>query len=203
MPNDKILVVDDRIERVDWTSAKADLTADSFDNGRTAAALRRSFEQSQHVAFAWLDGRLVGMARMLSDGVSNAYLLDVWTRSAARRRGVATAMVRHLQDSVPGQHIGTPNRRRPGVLRQVGLHTAAAVHESGRRRLARQCCQQVVRPRAERTRARDFRTSAVSASNRGETGEDPWRIYRICLMHVRCRERRRAANSLTSMLQGR
>ena len=106
MTNDNILVVDDRIERVDWTRAKADLTADSFDNGRTAAALRRSFEQSQHVAFAWLDGSLVGMARMLSDGVCNAYLLDVWTQSAARRRGVATAMVRHLQDSVPGQHIG-------------------------------------------------------------------------------------------------
>jgi len=106
MTNDNILVVDDRIERVDWTRAKADLTADSFDNGRTAAALRRSFEQSQHVAFAWLDGSLVGMARMLSDGVCNAYLLDVWTQSATRRRGVATAMVRHLQDCVPGQHIG-------------------------------------------------------------------------------------------------
>ena len=106
MPKQNSCVVDDRVERVDWKQAKADLAADNFDNGRSAAALRRSFEQAQHVAFAWLDGRLVGMARVLSDGVCNAYLLDVWTQSAVRRRGVATAMVRHLVEAIPGQHIG-------------------------------------------------------------------------------------------------
>jgi predicted GNAT family acetyltransferase len=46
------------------------------------------------------------MARLLSDGVCNAYLLDVWTASAYRRRGIATAMVKRLRDAVPGQHIG-------------------------------------------------------------------------------------------------
>lgn len=106
MPNDNSLVVDDQIDRVDWRQAKSALAADDFDNGRSAAALRTSFEHSQHVAFAWLDGRLVGMARVLSDGVCNAYLLDVWTQSAVRRRGVATAMVSHLLESVPGQHVG-------------------------------------------------------------------------------------------------
>lgn len=98
--------LDDRIDRVDWQQAKADLAADRFDNGRSAAALRRSFEQSQYVVFAWLEDKLVGMARMLSDGVCNAYLIDVWTQSAVRRRGIASAMVRHLVDAVPGQHIG-------------------------------------------------------------------------------------------------
>ena len=100
------LEVDGRIDRIDWAGAKSDLAADRFDNGRSGAALRRSFEHSQHVAFAWLDGRLVGMGRMLSDGVCNAYLLDVWTHSSVRRRGIATAMVRHLAAAVPGQHIG-------------------------------------------------------------------------------------------------
>ena len=46
------------------------------------------------------------MARLLSDGVVNAYLLDVWTRSDHRRTGIGSAMVRHLIDSVPGQHVG-------------------------------------------------------------------------------------------------
>ena len=46
------------------------------------------------------------MGRMLSDGVCNAYLLDVWTSSRFRRRGVATAMLRYLTDQVPGQHVG-------------------------------------------------------------------------------------------------
>lgn len=104
--SDDIWLIDADIDRVDWVQAKSDLASDDFDNGRTPEALRRSFEQSTHVAFAWLDGTLVGMARMLSDGVCNAYLIDVWTRSTVRRRGVATAMVSRLSESVPGQHIG-------------------------------------------------------------------------------------------------
>jgi predicted GNAT family acetyltransferase len=98
--------IDDHIDSVDWAQAKADLTADNFDNGRSPDALRRSFAQSQHVAMA-LDGdRVVGMARLLSDGVCNAYLLDVWTLSAYRRRGIASGMVKQLAAAVPGQHIG-------------------------------------------------------------------------------------------------
>ena len=51
-------------------------------------------------------GRVVGMARLLSDGVCNAYLVDVWTASSHRREGIATAMIRRLLDEVPGQHVG-------------------------------------------------------------------------------------------------
>jgi ribosomal protein S18 acetylase RimI-like enzyme len=95
-----------RCEDVDWDQAKADLAQDNFDNGRSATALRRSFENSQFVVFASVEGRAVGMARVLSDGVCNAYLLDVWTHSQWRRRGIATAMVAHLVAAVPGQHLG-------------------------------------------------------------------------------------------------
>lgn len=98
--------IDDDVSRVDWAQAKRDLAADDFDNGRSAAALRRSFERSQHVAFAWSHGRVVGMARLLSDGVCNAYLLDVWTASSMRRRGIASALISRLVAAVPGQHIG-------------------------------------------------------------------------------------------------
>ncbi len=98
--------VDDSLEGIDWAQAKADLVADRFDNGRAADALRRSFEQSQHVAIARDGDRVVGMARLLSDGVCNAYLLDVWTASAYRRQGIASAMVEQLRAAVPGQHIG-------------------------------------------------------------------------------------------------
>lgn len=98
--------IDEDVNRVDWEQAKRDLAADDFDNGRTAAALHRSFAHSQHVAFAWAADRVVGMARLLSDGVCNAYLLDVWTTSSLRRRGIATAIVTHLVRAVPGQHVG-------------------------------------------------------------------------------------------------
>jgi ribosomal protein S18 acetylase RimI-like enzyme len=97
---------DTSCEGIDWERAKADLVADDFDNGRSAAALRRSFEQSQHVAFARDDGRVVGMARLLSDGVCNSYLVDVWTHSSYRRRGIASELIRLLLEQVPGQHVG-------------------------------------------------------------------------------------------------
>ena len=97
---------DDRLDGVDWVWLKADLSADRFDNGRTAEALYRSFANSQHVALARDDNRVIGTARLLSDGVCNAYLVDVWTHSAYRRRGIGSTMVRQLQSRVPGQHIG-------------------------------------------------------------------------------------------------
>ncbi len=98
--------IDSALEGIDWAQAKADLAADSFDNGRSPAALEASFRQSQHVAFARDGERVVGMARLLSAGVCNAYLVDVWTMSAYRRQGIASAMVRLLVERVPGQHVG-------------------------------------------------------------------------------------------------
>lgn len=98
--------VDGSLEGIDWEQAKADLAADRWDNGRSAAALRRSFEQSPYVAFARDGERVVGMARMLSDGVCNAFIVDVWTMTSYRRQGVASQMIRLLLDEVPGQHVG-------------------------------------------------------------------------------------------------
>jgi len=98
--------IDDSPDGIDWVGVKADLGDDDFDNGRSADALRRSFECSQHVVFPRDGDRVVGMARLLSDGVSNAYLLDVWTASASRRQGIGSAMVADLVARVPGQHIG-------------------------------------------------------------------------------------------------
>ena len=100
------VVIDGSLAGIDWDRAKADLAADEFDNGRSPDALRRAFEHSQLVVVARDGDHVVGMARMLSDGVSNSYLLDVWTLSDYRHQGIATRMVRHLASQVPGQHIG-------------------------------------------------------------------------------------------------
>jgi ribosomal protein S18 acetylase RimI-like enzyme len=98
--------IDGTLDGIDWVQLKSDLAADEFDNGRKPEALRRSFEQSQHVAFARDGDRVVGTARLLSDGVCNAYLVDVWTASSHRRQGIASALIRRLLDQVPGQHVG-------------------------------------------------------------------------------------------------
>ena len=112
---------DSSLDGVDWAAAKADLAADDFDNGRSPDALRRSFEQSQHVAFARDGERVVGMARLLSDGVCNAYLLDVWTASSHRRQGIASTLVRMLADAVPGQHVGLQTDHGQELYRSLGF----------------------------------------------------------------------------------
>jgi ribosomal protein S18 acetylase RimI-like enzyme len=111
---------DTSLDGIDWEQAKADLAADEFDNGRSADALRRSFESSQHVAFARDGDRVVGMARMLSDGVCNAYVVDVWTHSAYRRQGIGSTLMRMLADAVPGQHIGLQTDDAQEFYRSLG-----------------------------------------------------------------------------------
>jgi len=113
--------IDASLQDIDWAQAKADLAADEFDNGRSPDALRRSFERSQHVVFARDGDHVVGMARLLSDGVCNAYLIDVWTMRSYRRQGVATSMIRHLMDRVPGQHIGLQTDDAQQFYRSLGF----------------------------------------------------------------------------------
>jgi ribosomal protein S18 acetylase RimI-like enzyme len=112
---------DSSLDAIDWAQVKADLARDAFDNGRSPEALARSFAQSQHVAFARDDGRVVGTARLLSDGVCNAYLLDVWTAVPYRRRGIASALVSSLLERVPGQHVGLQTEHAQALYERLGF----------------------------------------------------------------------------------
>jgi predicted GNAT family acetyltransferase len=90
---------------IDWTALTARLKADDFDNGRTPEQLQRSFENSFTYCFAWAGDEVVGKVRVLSDGVCNAYIVDVWTYSPYRNRGVATHMMEKVFELLPGQHV--------------------------------------------------------------------------------------------------
>ena len=46
------------------------------------------------------------MARLLSYGVCNAFLVDVWTASSHRRRGIGSELVKRLLEQVAGQYVG-------------------------------------------------------------------------------------------------
>lgn len=90
---------------IDWAALKAALAADRFDNGRTALQMERSFRASFLCVYA-LDGtKVVGTARALSDGVCNAYIVDTWTHSMHRRRGIGRRMIDLLCESLAGQHL--------------------------------------------------------------------------------------------------
>src|SRR5262249_14210356 len=90
---------------VDWAALKTSLKRDRFDNGRSARELRESFQNSRHVCFARTGDRVIGTGRLLSDGVCNAYLVDLWVSARYRRRGIASHMVALLLNAVPGQHV--------------------------------------------------------------------------------------------------
>ena len=78
---------------------------DDFDNGRTPEQLQKSFANSCATSIAYADGRIIGTARVLSDGVCNAYIVDVWTYTPYRHQGIARRMIEDLLEHLPGQHV--------------------------------------------------------------------------------------------------
>lgn len=93
------------LKQIDWQEMKSTLAADAFDNGRTPEQLQASFENSYATVIAYINAQIVGTARVLSDGICNAYIVDVWTLTQYRRRGIATAMMKLLLAKLEGQHV--------------------------------------------------------------------------------------------------
>ena len=109
------------LDGVDWTGLKTALAADSFDNGRSPAEYEASARASFGVVFARDGDRFVGNARILSDGVCNAYIVDVWTATPYRRRGIGSELVRRLLAMVPGQHVALRTDDMQAFYRRLGF----------------------------------------------------------------------------------
>jgi predicted GNAT family acetyltransferase len=93
------------VEGVDWAALIASLAADRFDNGRTPHQMEASFRSSYRCVIARDGTKVVATGRALSDGVCNAYIVDVWTQSAYRRRGIGRRVVEMLCQALSGQHV--------------------------------------------------------------------------------------------------
>jgi ribosomal protein S18 acetylase RimI-like enzyme len=109
------------LAEVDWARMKETLAADNFDNGRTPEQLRISFQNSYAAVVAHHANRIVGTARGLSDGVCNAYIVDVWTLSDYRNRGIARTMMTMLEQQLEGQHIYLFSEDVPEFYRKLGF----------------------------------------------------------------------------------
>ena len=109
------------LAQVDWQAMKAAVARDDFDNGRTADELAQSFHASAIACIAYAGEAIVGTARALSDGVCNAYVVDVWTRSDLRRRGIARTMLQAIERPLAGQHIYLFTDDFPEVYRATGF----------------------------------------------------------------------------------
>lgn len=114
-------------EGVDWVAMKVALVADQFDNGRTPAQLESSFRNSAVVALAFAGERIIGTARALSDGVCNAYVVDVWTDTPYRRQGVARTMMEMLLARLPGQHVFLWTDDAEGFYQRIGFERCNCV----------------------------------------------------------------------------
>lgn len=114
---------------VDWHALTEILIEDDFDNGRTPEQLRKSFENSYAAVIAYLGGRPVGTARVISDGICNAYVVDVWTLNEHRRQGIARRMMELLEAKLPGQHVYLFTDEASRFYRQLGYTERGAGFE--------------------------------------------------------------------------
>lgn len=67
--------------------------------------LHQALSGSCAVAGAFCGGRLIGIARALSDGVSDAYIQDVTVLKNFRGRGIGGKLVKLLADELAGRGI--------------------------------------------------------------------------------------------------
>jgi predicted GNAT family acetyltransferase len=63
---------------------------------RSREVVAQQIAGARWVVSAWSGARMVGIARAISDGVTNAYLSTVIVAEGFRGRGIATAMVKQL-----------------------------------------------------------------------------------------------------------
>lgn len=111
----------DNCEGIDWEQLRLDLIDDDFHNGRSTRQLQDSFLNSAHCTMAWRESRCIGNARALSDGVGNAYVVDVWTHSRYRGLGIGTALMNALLEKLHGQHVYLQTDDAAGFYRRLGF----------------------------------------------------------------------------------
>ena len=87
------------------------------------------------------EGRIVGMGRVISDGVSDAYIQDVVVLEAWRGRGIGREIVRRLTERCPrsADRLDRPGRRArdESVLPAVGVPRPRGLRADAPRRRAR------------------------------------------------------------------
>ncbi len=73
-----------------------------IDSNADTAFIQPMLQNSYAVSAAFYQGRLLGLMRALSDGVSDAYLLDLVVHKDFRQHGIATEILnrlkKHLQE---------------------------------------------------------------------------------------------------------
>jgi GNAT superfamily N-acetyltransferase len=118
---------DDNPERIDVDTVWAFLSTQAYwGRWRGRADVERQLSGSWRVVGAYevSSGRMVGFARAVSDGVSLAYLADLFVVDELRGNGIGKGLVRQMIDNGPGAEfrwmLHTSDAH--GLYEQFGFH---------------------------------------------------------------------------------
>ncbi len=94
--------LDDDPRRIDVDAVHDFLAIESYwAKGRPREAVERTVREAQRVVGLYHEGRQVGFARAFTDGVSIAYLADVYVLPEFRDRGLGEELVREVVENGP------------------------------------------------------------------------------------------------------
>ncbi len=99
------LELDDDPRRVDVDAVHAFLSQSYWAKGRPRGTVERLVRDAARVVGLYDGDRQVGFARTVSDGVSVAYLADVYVLPEYRGRGLGVELVREAVDNGPYAHV--------------------------------------------------------------------------------------------------
>jgi GNAT superfamily N-acetyltransferase len=94
--------LDDDRARVDVDAVHRFLSEEAYwARGRSRETVERLVREASRVVGLYRDGRQVGFARAFTDGVSIAYLADVFVLPEFRGRGLGVELVREIVEGSP------------------------------------------------------------------------------------------------------
>jgi GNAT superfamily N-acetyltransferase len=93
--------LDDDPARIDVDAVHAFISTAYWAEGRPRSEVARLVAEAQRVVGLYKDGEQVGFCRCASDGVSFAYLADVYVLPEHRGQGLGVELVREMVDRGP------------------------------------------------------------------------------------------------------
>jgi ribosomal protein S18 acetylase RimI-like enzyme len=94
--------LDDDPARVDVDELHRFLSTEAYwAKGRPQHTVERLVREAQRVVGLYRGGRMVGFCRAVTDGVSFAYLADVYVHPDVRGRGLGVELVREMVENGP------------------------------------------------------------------------------------------------------
>lgn len=98
--------LDDDRNRIDVDAVHCFLAEESYwARGRPRATVERLVHEASRVIGLYRENRQIGFARVVSDGVSLAYLADVYVLPEFRGRGLGVELVREAVENGPDARV--------------------------------------------------------------------------------------------------